>query len=134
MYHSERQLQRGAGGARIYRSFCNKHQIVRTSKDFNFLVAQSDSATLWTVACQAPLSMGFSRPEYWVGSLSLLQRIFPTQGLKPRVPHYRRILYQLSHTGSPRTLKWVAYPFSSGSFPPRNRTRVSCIAGRFFTK
>ena len=22
-------------------------------------------ATLWTVACQAPLSMGFSRPEYW---------------------------------------------------------------------
>ena len=25
----------------------------------------SDSATLWTVACQAPLSMGFSRQEYW---------------------------------------------------------------------
>ena len=23
------------------------------------------SATLWTVACQAPLSMGFSREEYW---------------------------------------------------------------------
>ena len=23
------------------------------------------SATLWTVACQAPLSMGFSRQEYW---------------------------------------------------------------------
>ena len=25
----------------------------------------SDSATLWTVAHQAPLSMGFSRQEYW---------------------------------------------------------------------
>ena len=25
----------------------------------------SDSATLWTIACQAPLSMGFSRQEYW---------------------------------------------------------------------
>ena len=25
----------------------------------------SDSATLWAVACQAPLSMGFSRQEYW---------------------------------------------------------------------
>ena len=25
-------------------------------------------ATLWTVACQAPLSMGFSRQEYWSGS------------------------------------------------------------------
>ena len=24
-------------------------------------------ATLWTVACQAPLSVGFSRPEYWSG-------------------------------------------------------------------
>ena len=24
-------------------------------------------ATLWTVACQAPLSMGFSRQEYWIG-------------------------------------------------------------------
>ena len=23
--------------------------------------------TLWTVACQAPLSMGLSRPEYWRG-------------------------------------------------------------------
>ena len=24
-------------------------------------------ATLWMVACQAPLSMGFSRQEYWSG-------------------------------------------------------------------
>ena len=27
----------------------------------------SDSTTPWTVACQAPLSMGFSRQEYWNG-------------------------------------------------------------------
>ena len=32
-----------------------------------------------------------------------------------------------------RILEWVAFPFSSGSSWPRNRTRVSCIAGRFFT-
>ena len=32
-----------------------------------------------------------------LGSLSLLQGIFPTQGLNPGVPHSRRILYQLSH-------------------------------------
>ena len=31
-----------------------------------------------------------------------------------------------------RILKWVDYPFSRGSFWPRNRTKVSCIAGRFF--
>ena len=32
-----------------------------------------------------------------------------------------------------RILEWVAYPFSSGSSQPRNRTEVSCIAGGFFT-
>ena len=45
--------------------------------------------------------MEFFRPEYWVGSLSLLQGIFPTQGSNPRLPHCRQILYQLSHKGSP---------------------------------
>ena len=43
-----------------------------------------------------------------VGSLSLLQEIFPTQGSNPGLLHCRRILYQLSHEGSPRILKWVA--------------------------
>ena len=32
-----------------------------------------------------------------------------------------------------RTLEWVAYPFSRESFQPTNQTRVSCIAGGFFT-
>ena len=50
-----------------------------------------------------------------VGSLSLLQGIFPTQGRNPGLLHCRRILYQLSHKGSPRILAWVACPFSSGS-------------------
>ena len=56
-----------------------------------------------------------------LGSLSLLQGIFPTEGLNPGRPRCRRILYQLSHKGSPRTLEWVTYPFSSGSSPPRNQ-------------
>ena len=47
-----------------------------------------------------------------VGSLSLLQGIFPTQRSSPGLPHRRRILYQLRHMGSPRILKWVAYHFS----------------------
>ena len=45
-----------------------------------------------------------------VGSLSLLQGIFRTQRSNPGLPRYRRILYQLSHKGSPRILEWVAYP------------------------
>ena len=68
-----------------------------------------------------------------VGSLSLLQGNFPTQGLNPGLPHCRWILYLLNHKGSPRILEWVAYPFSSKSSQPRNWTGVSCISGGFFT-
>ena len=64
-----------------------------------------------------------------VGSLSLLQGIFPTQGLNPGLPHCRQILYQLSYKGSPRILEWVAYPFSSGSSQPRNWIGKSPIRG-----
>ena len=68
-----------------------------------------------------------------MGSLSLLQEIFPTQGSNPGLPHCRQILYQLSHKESPRILEWVAYPFPNRSSWPRNRTGVSCIADGFFT-
>ena len=40
-----------------------------------------------------------------VGSLSLLQGIFPTQGSNPGLLHCRQILYQLSHKGSPTEVK-----------------------------
>ena len=56
-----------------------------------------------------------------VGGHSLLQGIFPTQGSNPCVPHCKWILYQLSHQRRPGILEWVAYPFSSGSFWPRNK-------------
>ena len=39
-----------------------------------------------------------------VGSLSLLQRIFPAQGSNPGLLHCRPILYRLSHQGSPKYL------------------------------
>ena len=48
--------------------------------------------TPWTVACQAPVSMKFSRQEYWSGLCFLLQGIFMTQGLNPHL-HCRQILY-----------------------------------------
>jgi len=50
-----------------------------------------------------------------VGCHALLQRIFPTQGLNPGLPHCRQILYHLSHQGRPRILEWVAIPFARGS-------------------
>ena len=68
-----------------------------------------------------------------VGSLSLLQEIFPTQGANTGLPHCRLIVYHLSHQGSPRILEWVVYSFSRGSSQPRNWTGVSCIAGGLLT-
>ena len=40
-------------------------------------------ATLWTVACQAPLSMGFSRWEYQSGLPCLPPGDFPDPGIEP---------------------------------------------------
>ena len=57
-----------------------------------------------------------------VDCYALLQGIFLTQGSNPGLLHCRRILYHLSHQGSPRILEWVAYLFSRGSSQPRNQT------------
>ena len=89
------------------------------------------SASLWPHGLYNPWNS--SGQNTGVGSHFLLQGIFPTQGSNPGLPHCRWILYQLSHKGSPTILEWVAYPFSSKSSWLRNLTRVSCIAGGFFT-
>ena len=61
-------------------------------------------------------------PNTGVGSLSLLQGIFPIQGSNPGLPYCRWILYQLSHKWNLRILETVAYPLSSGSSWLRNWT------------
>ena len=53
----------------------------------------SNSATLQTVACQAPLSMGFSRQDNGLGCHALLQGALTTQGSNLCLLHCRRILY-----------------------------------------
>ena len=52
------------------------------------LVVQSGLtlATLWTVAFQAPLSMGFSRQEYWSGLPFPSPGDLPDPGIEPRSP------------------------------------------------
>ena len=42
--------------------------------------------TPWTVACQAPLSMEFSRQEYWRGWLRPPPGDLPNSGIEPRSP------------------------------------------------
>ena len=43
-------------------------------------------ATLWTVACQAPLSMGFSRQEYWSGLPGSPPGDLPDPEIEPESP------------------------------------------------
>ena len=43
-------------------------------------------AILWTIACQAPLSMGFSRQEYWSGLPFPFPGDLPDPEIKPRSP------------------------------------------------
>ena len=52
-----------------------------------------------------------------VGSLSLLQGIFSTQGLNPSLPHCRQILYQLSLKGSPGPMVTLCLTFRCWTFP-----------------
>ena len=114
-------------------------------------------ATPWTVAHQAPLSMGFSRQEYWSESPSPSPGDLPDQGWNLSIFHFRWILYPLSHQKvkvkvvqscptlfnpmdntvygilQATILEWVAIPFSRGSSQHRDRTQVSPITGGFFT-
>ena len=55
----------------------------------------------WTVAHQAPLSVGFPRQEYWSGCYFLLQEIFLTQGSNLWILHWHVDSLPLSHQGSP---------------------------------
>ena len=100
------------------------------------LVAQSCLTLCNSMDCSPPgSSVHGDSPgkSTGVGSHALLQGIFPTRGSNPGLPHCRRILYCLSHQGSPWILKWVAYPFSRGSSQLRDQTHVLPTAGGFFT-
>ena len=102
---------------------------------FGGLVAES-CPTLeapWTVACQVPLFMGCYRQGYWSGLRFLLQGIFPTQESNPGLLHCRQILYHLEAPEKPMNTGVGSLLLLQGSSRPRNRTGVSCIAGKFFT-
>ena len=46
----------------------------------------SDSATPWPIACQSPLSTGFSRQEYWSGLPFPSAEDLPDPGIEPGTP------------------------------------------------
>ena len=64
----------------------------------------SDSATLWTVAPQAPLSLGLFRQESGNGLPVLPPRDLPDSGIEhtsSAIPHWQADSLPLSHQGSP---------------------------------
>ena len=66
----------------------------------------SDSATPWAVALQAPLSMGFSKQQYWSGLPCPPPGALLKPGIKPTSLVSctgRRVLYHKHHQGSPHT-------------------------------
>ena len=72
-----------------------------------FCVCVLDSAIPGTVACRAPLSMAFSRQEYWSGLPFPFVGIFPTLGLNPcllHLLHWQAGTLPLSHRARPGIL------------------------------
>ena len=74
-------------------------------------VAQS-CLTLWSLGLYSSWNSLGQHTE--VGSLSLLQGIFPNQGLNPGLLHCRWILYQLSYKGNPKC--WSEVNLTLGNF------------------
>ena len=98
------------------------------------LVTQSRPtlAIPWTVACQAPLYLGFSRQEYWSRLPFRSPGDIPNPGTNLGLLNCRQILYRLSHEGSPILgLVSCSVQFSSVAQPcptlcdPMNRSMPS---------
>ena len=70
------------------------------------ILSESESSESESQTLCSPVDSPWNSPgqNTGVGSLSLLQGIFPTQGLNPGLLHCRQILYQLSYKGSPEIL------------------------------
>ena len=60
------------------------------------------SVTLWTVALQAPLSMGFSRQEYWSGEPFPSPGCLPDPGIEPESPALAGGFITTEPPGKPR--------------------------------
>ena len=63
-------------------------------------------ATPWTVARQAPLSMGFSRQEYWNGLLFPSPGDLPSAGIEPGSPALQADALSSEPPEKPRAGRW----------------------------
>ena len=71
------------------------------------LIPRGLTVTLWTVALQTPLFMGFPRQEYWSGLSCPSPRVLPDQGIKPSSlisPPLVGGFFTTNHLGSPNMM------------------------------
>ena len=88
-------------------------------------------ATRWIVACQASLSMGFSRQEYWTGLPFLSPGDLPEPGIKPESPALQACLVaQLVKNPSAMWETWVQSLGWEGPLEKRKATHSSILAWR----
>ena len=73
----------------------------------------SDSLISWTVACQVPLSMGFSRQEYWSGLPFPTLGDFPHPGMEPGSPALQADSSPSEPPGKPISIYLSIYMYSS---------------------
>ena len=86
------------------------------------------SSLLPHVACQAPLSPGYLRQEYWSGLPFPPPGDLPNQGMEPTSPALQAIS---CFAGAFFTVEPPGKPIYI--YGHRDRTQVSCIVGDFFT-
>ena len=90
----------------------NPYNIFCVCAALSFASVVSDSATPWTVACQAPLSMGFFRQEYRSALPCAPPRDLPNPGIKPASPlspASQADSLPLSHQESPYNDSWSTH-------------------------
>ena len=84
--------------------------------------------TPWTVACQAPLSMGFPRQEYWSGLPFPSPGDLPNPRIKPVSPALSDGLFTAEPVGKPRSsFNSTAIQFRHK--PPRSSVRFHRFKG-----
>ena len=106
---------------------------------FSRQVLSDSSATPWTVARQAPLSMGFPRQEYWSGLPSPSPGDLPDSGIKLASPAWQADSLPLSHQEHSKVNHYstftVLYMYSTvhhyNSFSKVNHTYIHSFL-RFF--
>ena len=75
-------------------------------------------ATPWTVAHQAPLSMEFSKQEYWSRLPFPTLGDLPNLGIKPESPALAGDSLPLCHLGSPYKIFTSCYKLNCAPLPP----------------